>query len=119
MKELAERDLRDWTQRKWFDLYQAAEHFRTLLERFQAKYDKRLSTKEFEADAHELTLAGRQTLQFASVFPQNPTIDAFFACINKWDLDKNLFSKEMFTDYADAIEGFRQKALVPPAVIKS
>jgi hypothetical protein len=39
MKELAERDLRDWTQRKWFDLYQAAEHFRTLLERFQAKYD--------------------------------------------------------------------------------
>jgi hypothetical protein len=73
--DLAARDLRDWTQRKWFDLYIAAGHFRTLLERFQTKYDRTLNTPEFEKDAHELTFAARATLRYASVFPQNPTID--------------------------------------------
>jgi len=46
-KEIAERELRDWTQRKWIHLYVAAENFRTLLERFQAKYDRPLNTEEF------------------------------------------------------------------------
>ncbi|MGB8494460.1 MAG: hypothetical protein WCE53_08695 [Candidatus Acidiferrum sp.] len=63
-KELAERDLRDWTQRKWFDLYDAAEIFRTLLERFQVKYDKQLATKDFEDDAHELVFAARRMIRF-------------------------------------------------------
>ena len=39
-RDLAERDLRDWTQRKWFDLYDTAEIFRTLLEKFQVKYEE-------------------------------------------------------------------------------
>jgi hypothetical protein len=117
-KELAERDLRDWTQRKWFDLYDAAETFRTLLERFQVKYERRLATKEFEDDAHELTFAARRTIRFACVFPQNPALNAFFSCVNKWNLEENLFSKEMAADYDDAIEGFRQQARVPAEVIK-
>ncbi len=117
-KELAERDLRDWTQRKWFDLFDAAENFRTLLERFQVKYKGRLATKEFEDDAHELVFAARRMLRFASVFPQNPTLDAFFSCIKKWNFEENLFSKEMAADYDDAIEGFRQQARVPAEVIK-
>jgi len=53
------------------------------------------------------------------VFPQNPTVDAFFACINKWRLDENLFSKKMLEEYQDAIEGFRQKSLVHGSVIGS
>jgi hypothetical protein len=117
-KELAERDLRDWTQRKWLDLYVAAENFRTLLERFQAEYDQPLKTLEFEKDAHDLNFAVRATLPHASVFPQNPTIDAYFDCIRKWKLDENLFSKEMAADYDDAIEGFRQQARVPADVIQ-
>jgi hypothetical protein len=52
------------------------------------------------------------------VFPKNPTIDAFFACINKWNLSENLFSKEMLRDYANAIEGFRLEARVPVVLIK-
>lgn len=114
----AARDLRDWTQRKWFDLYVAAEHFRTLLERFQAKYDRPLNTLEFEKDAHGLTFAARATLPYASVFPQNQTIDAYFECIRKWNLSENLFSKEMAADFDDAIEGFRQQARVPAEVIQ-
>src|SRR5258708_319939 len=117
-KEIAERDQRDWTQRKWFDLFDAAEDFHTLLERFQVKYEKRLTTNEFENDVHELTFAARRTLRFASVFPQNPTVDAFFTCVRKWNLEKNLFSKEMRADYANAIEGFRQEATVPAEVIQ-
>jgi hypothetical protein len=34
-QQVAEHELRDWKQRKWFDLYDAAESFITLLERFQ------------------------------------------------------------------------------------
>src|ERR1700682_5897966 len=74
-KQVAEHEQRDWMQRKWFDLFAAGENFRTLLERFQVKYDRKLATKEFEDDAHELTFAARRTLRFASVFPQNPSID--------------------------------------------
>lgn len=118
-QQVADRDLRNWTQQKWFDLYEAAEKFCLLLEQFQAKYDKRLETKEFIDDVNGLTFAARRTLPFASVFPQNPTVDAFFACIKKWKLDENLFSKNMLEDYADAIEGFRQKSLVHEAVIGS
>jgi hypothetical protein len=117
-KELAERELRDWTQRKWFDLYVAAEHFRTLLERFQTIYDRPLPTLEFEKDANDLTFAIRETLPYATVFPQNPTIEAFFNCIRKWKLDENLFSKEMLAEYIDAIEGFRQEARVQAVVIQ-
>lgn len=116
-KELAERELRDWTQRKWFDLYAAAEKFRTLLERFQTIYDKPLATKEFERDAHDLTFAMRDTLVLASVFPQNPTIDAYFNCIRKWKMDEHLFSKSMLEEFCDAIEGFRQEARVPALIV--
>lgn len=117
-KQVAEHEQRDWMQRKWFDLFDAAENFRTLLERFQVKYDRKLATTECENDAHELTLAARRTLRFASVFPQNPTVDAFFSCVNKWNLEENLFSKKMAADYDHAIEGFRQQAKVPAEVIK-
>jgi hypothetical protein len=118
-QQVADRDLRNWTQRKWFDLYEAAEKFCLLLEQFQAKYDQHLETKEFIDDVNALTFAARRTLPFASVFPQNPTVDAFFACINKWKLDENLFSKKMLEEYQDAIEGFRQKSLVHGSVIGS
>lgn len=117
-KELAERDLRDWTQRKWFDLYDAAEIFRTLLERFQVKYDKKLATIDFEDDAHELVFAARRMIRFGCVFPQNPTVNALFSCVNKWNLEENFFSKEMASDYDDAIEDLRQQAKVPAEVIQ-
>ena len=71
------------------------------------------------ADVSALTFAARRTLPFDSVLPQNPTVDAFFACINKWKLDENLFSKRMLQEYQDAIEGFRQRSLVHEAVIGS
>ena len=64
-KQVAEHEQRDWMQRKWFDLYDAAENFRTLLERFQVRYDRNLATKEFEDDAHELTFAARRMIRFA------------------------------------------------------
>lgn len=116
-KEVSERDLRDWTQRKWYDLYVAAEDFRLLLERFQIRYDRILETREFEDAAHELNFAVRRLLARAGIFPENPTVDAFFSWIRKWKLDENLFSKEMFEEFIDVVEGFRQKALVPEVVI--
>jgi hypothetical protein len=117
-KQVAEQEQRDWKQRKWFDLYAAAENFRTLLERFQTIYDKPLPTLEFEKDANDLIFASRKTLLYASVFPQNPTVDAFFKCIQKWKLDENRFSKKMLAEYIDAIEGFRQEARVPEVLIQ-
>jgi hypothetical protein len=117
-KELAERDLRDWTQRKWFDVYDAAETFRALLERFNVKYDRKLPTKEFEDDAHELTFASRRMIRFACVFPENSTVNALFNCVRKWNLEEDLFSKEMAAGYDDAIEGLRQQAQVPVEVIQ-
>jgi|SRR5580704_1982318 hypothetical protein len=117
-KELAARDLRDWTQRKWFDLYDAAEEFRTLLERFNVKYDRKLATKEFEDDAHELAFVSRRMIRFGGVFPENPTVNALFDCVRKWNLGENLFSKEMAGEYDDAIEGLRQQAQVPIEVLQ-
>jgi hypothetical protein len=118
-KELAERDLRDWMQRKWFDLYDAAEVFRTLLDKLQVKYDKELKTIEFENEVNELTFAARRMIRFACVFPQNPTVNALFSCVNKWNLAENLFSKEMAAAYDDAIEALRQQAKVPSEIIQS
>jgi hypothetical protein len=93
-KQVAEHEQRDWTQRKWFDLYDTAEIFRTLLEKFQVKYDRKLDTKEFENDAHELTFAARRMIRFACVFPQNPTVNALFRCVNKWNLRRTSSRKK-------------------------
>lgn len=117
-RDVADRDLRNWWHQKWFDLYEAAENFCTLLERFQTKYDRLLDTREFVDDANDLTFAIRRVLPFASVFPVNPTVNAFFACVRKWKLDENLLSKEMLKDYGNAVEGLRQEARVPVSNLK-
>jgi hypothetical protein len=117
-RRVAEHERTVWTQRMWFDLFDAAEDFRLLLEIFQVKYDKVLATREFESDAHGLTSASRRMLRFASVFPKNPTIDALFTCVGKWKLaGDNFFSKKMAADYDDAIEELRQRARVPAEVV--
>ena len=117
-EEVAEREHRDWRQRKWFDLYFAAENFATLLERFQTIYDRPLATKEFEKDANDVTFAARQMVAYGAVFPRNPAVEGLFSCINKWKLtDANLFSKQMFSEYLNAIEELRQEALVHSTIL--
>jgi hypothetical protein len=111
--EVAEREHRDWRQRKWFELYLAAENFATMLERLQTVYDRPLATEEFETDANNLTFAARQLIPYGAVLGKNPATNALFNCIGKWKLTgENLFSKQMLAEYEDAIEGLRQEALV-------
>ena len=117
-EEVAEREQRDWRQRKWFDLYFEGEHFTTLLERFQTIFDRPSQTLEYETAFNEITFAARKMLVHASVFPQNPALDALFKCIEKWKLtDENMFSKQMRTEYGDAIESLRQEALVHGSIL--
>jgi hypothetical protein len=117
-KRVADRDLRDWRQRKWFDLYLEASEVGTSIERFQATYDdSSLGTETFLRDRNELMILLRRMYSKASVFPQNPEVIALMKCaIGNRDVSRVL-SKEFLTKFGDAIEGLRLNALVDTTVL--
>src|SRR5271170_268174 len=69
-KEVADRELRDWRQMKWFDLYFAASEFRDSLDHFQKRYNAAsLGTVSFIKDRNDLMFLFRRVASMAVVFP--------------------------------------------------
>ena len=117
-RQIADRDERIWAQRQWFDLLLKAEHARNLWERIQSVYEGPLRTSEFERDSHDLILAMRETLTYASVIPVNPAVDAFFNCVVKFKQGEGMFSQELLSEMINAVDGLRERALVHPSVLR-
>jgi len=117
-KEVADRELRDWRQMKWFDLYFAASEFRDSLEHFQARYDAAsVGTVNFVKDRNDLMFLFRRVASMAMVFPQHPAIDALASSAKGFREPAQSLSAERLAIVDDAVEGLRQKALVNPAVL--
>ena len=118
---VADREQRDWRQRKWFDLYfktnqayDALERFQTL---YQADFPQCRGTPEFTSDWNNLMLLIREVGAMAVVFPRNAAIDALFAATAVFQRHEEAFSRDRLARIRDAMEAIRQHALVDPTVL--
>jgi hypothetical protein len=116
-KQVADRDKKDWKQRKWFDLYFKAGEAYDALDRFQTMYPSGWNTVEFERDWNDLIRTVRSVHTMALVFPKNPAIDAFLSATGEFKDPKEALSKDRLAKIFDAVEGLRQNALVDPSVL--
>ncbi len=118
---VAEREQRDWRQRKWFDLYFKASQAYDALERFQTVYESTFpeswGTPEMTHDWNNLMHLFREVGAMAVVFPKNTEIDKLFAAVAVFSNPQEAFSKDRLKAILDAMEGIRQKALVEPTVL--
>ncbi len=79
--QVAERDRRDWKQRKWFDLYFKASEFYDSLDRFQAQYKSDSpglwDDPYIRRDFTDLMFLIRKAHSMAAVFPRHQVITDF------------------------------------------
>lgn len=116
--QVAERDRKDWQQRKWFDLYFQASDTCHSLEHFQTLYETgSLSTAECVADRNALMFRFRKMYAIAVVFPRNSVIDALASCADGLENPEEVLSKARVQKMFDAVEGLRLKALVNASVL--
>jgi hypothetical protein len=120
-KRVADRDHKDWKQRKWFELYFKADEAYDALDRFQVLYPNTSSpgwsTAEWERESHDLMRVMRTVHRIALVFPQNPEIKALFDATAAFENMNEATSKDRLSKIFDAVEGIRQKALIFDATI--
>ena len=119
--QVAERDRRDWKQRKWFDLYLKAREFYDSLARFQAHYKSDSPAlwddPDIRKDYTELILLIRKAHSMAAVFPRHQVITDFCKSTAVFRDPNEALSKDRLSKIFDAIEGLRQMALVEPSVL--
>src|SRR5712692_5282402 len=113
-KRVAERDLRDWRQRTWFDLYFKANAAYDALDQFQTLYPStaspRWNTPESEKNANNLMRVFRDAYSVAMVFPKNPVIDKLVDATAGFAKPKVLLSRERLKNLLDAVDGVRERA---------
>jgi hypothetical protein len=78
-KKVAHRDLADWRQSKWFDLYVRGRDMGTTLEYFQTKYKGTLldprKDHEINGNCNDFMALNRRCMTMAVVFPKNEIIE--------------------------------------------
>lgn len=118
---VADREQRDWRQRKWFDLYFKTNQVYDALERFQTLREPNFphgqSTPEFTNDWNNLMSLMREVHAMAVVFPRNPAIDGLLAATAVFQRQEEAFSKDRLSKIGSAMEAIRQKALIEPTVL--
>lgn len=118
---VAERDLRDWRQTKWFDLYFMASEVWQSLDRFQAKYrSMNAATAGWQpvmyADFNDLMFSIRKLGAVAFVFPKCAPIEGLRSALDFSNPDE-AFSTQRLEKIFDAVEDVRQKALVDASIL--
>jgi hypothetical protein len=120
-ERVAERDLRDWRQRKWFDLYFMASEVYHSLDRFKSKHEgKNPATRwdqETLIDFNELMFATRKLGAVAFVFPKCPSIDQLIGALAVFSNRDEAFSSERLDKVFDAVENVRAKTLVDASIL--
>ena len=120
-KQVADRDRRDWKQRKWFDLYFKADEAYDCLDRFRTLYptteDPAWGTKGWERDWNDLVGTMRVVHRMAAVFPKNAAIDELLAVTAVFQNPEEAVSKDRLSRILNAVQGVREKALVDAGVL--
>jgi hypothetical protein len=120
-EQVAERDRRDWQQRKWFDLYFKATEACDFLDYFQKTYgspgEPTWGTNEWQQDWNKLMFKIREAHSMAVVFPKDAAIDALFAATAVFKNQEEAGFPERLQSILDATEGLRSKSLVDASIL--
>lgn len=125
-KTVADRDLKDWRQTKWFDLYLSANEAYDELDRFQAlycdtPYEENISTPAFVTDWNNLNRLIRLAHAMAGVFPINKIVTQLFdnttLSADRTEACSKIFSKEYKKNFFDAVDDLRLSALVDGSIL--
>ncbi|MGA9802042.1 MAG: hypothetical protein WBQ19_17765 [Terriglobales bacterium] len=113
-KQVADRELKDWKQRKWFDLYFRADEAYDALERFQALYPSPADvlTEKGKKEWNDLMRVMRAVHRMAVVFPKHPAIEDFLASTAIFKDMKLALSAEQRQKIFDAVDKIREHALI-------
>jgi hypothetical protein len=108
----------DWAQRKWFDLYVAADHAFNLLDRFRQVHPNiSMNPAKKNEDWNDVMLAIRHAHSMALVFPQNAAMDKFFAATSVFNKAENAYNTTYVDAVLDATEDLRDMAKLKPEVL--
>jgi hypothetical protein len=120
-RRVADRDQKDWKQRKWYDLYFKADEAYDALDRFQSSYPSTSSpswnTEEMLKESHDLMHTMRTVHRIALVFPQNQEVKALFDATTAFKNMEEATSKDRLSKVLDAVEGIRQRSLIDVSVL--
>jgi hypothetical protein len=116
-KQVADRDERDWRQRKWADMYLKADETYDGLDRFRVLSDS-WDTEERGREWNDLMRLIRGAHAMAVVFPENPAVDAFLSCTKVFK-DQTTVSKDRLSKVFDAVELIRERARVNRRVLEN
>ena len=120
-EQVAERDRRDWQQRKWFDLYFKATEAYDFLDYFQKTYgspgEPTWGTNGWQQDWNKLMFKIREAHSMAVVFPKDAAIDALFDATAAFKNPEEAASPERLQLILDATEGLRSKSLVDASIL--
>jgi hypothetical protein len=115
-KQVADRDQRDWRQRKWADMYLKADETYDALDRFHVLSDS-WDPEEREREWSDLMRLIRGAHAMAVVFPQNPAVGVFLSSTAVFK-DEKIVSDDRLSKVFDAVDLIRQKALLPAAILE-
>jgi hypothetical protein len=109
----------DWAQRKWFDLYQQADHAYDLLDFFRQVHPAAGSTNsgQMVSDWNETMEAIRRAHTMAVVFPVNPTITKFLNATAVFSNTQNAYDQTIVHAFFDAVQDLRDMAVLKPEVL--
>jgi hypothetical protein len=120
-ERVADRDRKDWVQRRWFDLYFKADEAYDALDRFQASHPSPLAAdwdyEQRHRDFNDLMQTMRAVHRIAGVFPKNAAVDALLNATAAFAQPEEATSKDRLVKILDAVEGVRQKALLDVGVL--
>lgn len=120
-KDVAERELADWRQSKWLELYFRASEMCDTLEHFQKVHKPDSGEYRYSepiaSDYNNFIFLNRKCLTMAAVFPKNDAVDklaAAAAAFREWE---EVFSPERLKAIGEAVQDIRELALLHPAVL--
>jgi hypothetical protein len=123
-ERVAERDLRDWKQRTWADVYFKGDEAHDALNAFQVQYAGAVPApmsegyNEFARRRNEVNNHLRRVNSMAALFPKNAIMNELFAITGGMKEDHQLLSPESLEKLFDAVDNIRQeKALIDPAIL--
>jgi hypothetical protein len=119
-KQIADRDRRDWKQRKWFDLYFQMNETYDFFDEFQTKY-KRTDPKSWGPqecqDWNHLMNLIRKVHAMAMVFPPNPVIDKLVLATAVFSDKLEALSENRLKTMLDAMDDVRMQAIIDRGVL--
>jgi hypothetical protein len=114
-KKVAEREQREWRERKWIEMYLKANEVHDALDRFRV-LSSSWSDHELEREWNYLMSVIRSAHAMAVVFPINPALDTFLKASAVFKTETTV-SDELLSKVFDAIELIRDKAKMDLSVV--